>query len=89
MVALEFMFKSQWKSINSFIENAILDADKAGVKVFGLGALNKNEALNGGGLQFIQKNPDLKLCLVHGNTLTAAALLQGVSQVGPCIMPWR
>ena len=76
--AIEFFFKSQWARINSYIENAILDANQAGVRVFGLGALNKNEALNGGGAQFLAKHPDLKLRLVHGNTLTAAAVLQKI-----------
>jgi hypothetical protein len=33
----------QWGRINGYIESAIVEADKAGVKVFGLGALNKNE----------------------------------------------
>jgi hypothetical protein len=44
--------------------------------VVGLGALNKNEALNGGGQLFVDKHPELKVRVVHGNTLTAAAILQ-------------
>ncbi len=71
----------QWARINSFIERAILDADKDGVKVFGLGALNKNEALNGGGALFVEKHPNLKVRVVHGNTLTAAAVLQKIPAV--------
>ncbi|CAI5467766.1 unnamed protein product [Closterium sp. Yama58-4] len=67
------------KQINRLIEGAILKADKQGVQVFTLGALNKNEALNGGGTAFIKKHPDLKLRLVHGNTLTAAVILQEIS----------
>ena len=43
--AIQFFFQSQWPWINSKIEEAILEADKSGVKVVGLGALNKNEAL--------------------------------------------
>ena len=43
--AIQFFFKSQWPWINKKIEEAILDADSTGVKVIGLGALNKNEAL--------------------------------------------
>ena len=49
-----------------------MDADKAGVEVFGLGALNKNEALNGGGALFVKKHPNLRMRVVHGNTLIAA-----------------
>ena len=44
---LQFLFKSQWGWINGKIEKSILEADKTGVKVIGLGALNKNEALVG------------------------------------------
>mmetsp|Transcript_28759 Transcript_28759/g.72893 ORF Transcript_28759/g.72893 Transcript_28759/m.72893 type:complete len:697 (-) Transcript_28759:4-2094(-) len=76
--AIEFFFKGQWKRINSYIEDAIVKADKQGVKVFGLGALNKNEALNGGGALFVQNNPHLKMRVVHGNTLTAAAVLRKI-----------
>ncbi|XP_030535634.1 very-long-chain aldehyde decarbonylase CER3 [Rhodamnia argentea] len=64
--------------INKQIEEAILDADKLGVKVISLAALNKNEALNGGGTMFVNKHPDLKVCVVHGNTLTAAVILDDV-----------
>eukprot|EP00457_Paulinella_chromatophora_P001947 gb/GEZN01001950.1/.p1 GENE.gb/GEZN01001950.1/~~gb/GEZN01001950.1/.p1 ORF type:complete len:758 (+),score=48.66 gb/GEZN01001950.1/:221-2494(+) len=74
-IAIQFAFKREWNYINGSIEKAILDADKAGVKVFGLGAMNKNEALNGGGALFTKRNPNLSLRLVHGNTLTAAAVL--------------
>ncbi|KAI4969762.1 hypothetical protein ZWY2020_000676 [Hordeum vulgare] len=47
--------------INRQIELAILRADKMGVKVLSLAALNKNEALNGGGTLFVDKHPDLRL----------------------------
>jgi hypothetical protein len=76
--AIEFFFKSQWARINKYIEGAIVDADRAGVAVFGLGALNKNEALNGGGALFVKNHPELRMRVVHGNTLTAAAVLQKV-----------
>uniref|UniRef100_A0A2N9EMR2 Very-long-chain aldehyde decarbonylase CER1-like C-terminal domain-containing protein n=1 Tax=Fagus sylvatica TaxID=28930 RepID=A0A2N9EMR2_FAGSY len=61
--------------INKHIEQAILRADRLGVKVISLAALNKNEALNGGGTLFVNKHPDLKVRVVHGNTLTAAVIL--------------
>ncbi|EFJ36684.1 hypothetical protein SELMODRAFT_164680 [Selaginella moellendorffii] len=62
--------------INRHIERAILDADELGVKVISLAALNKNESLNGGGLLFVKKHPNLKVRVVHGNTLTAALVLR-------------
>ncbi|KAG1326498.1 putative protein ECERIFERUM 3 [Cocos nucifera] len=64
--------------INDQIELAILRADKMGVKVLSLAALNKNEALNGGGTLFVSKHQDLKVRVVHGNTLTAAVILNEI-----------
>ena len=75
----QFFIKSEFNHINKKIEQAILSADKSGVKVLGLGALNKNEALNGGGSLFVNKHgKHLKTRVVHGNTLTAAAILQKI-----------
>eukprot|EP00529_Nitzschia_sp_RCC80_P012953 CAMPEP_0113479356 /NCGR_PEP_ID=MMETSP0014_2-20120614/21263_1 /TAXON_ID=2857 /ORGANISM="Nitzschia sp." /LENGTH=590 /DNA_ID=CAMNT_0000372643 /DNA_START=269 /DNA_END=2038 /DNA_ORIENTATION=- /assembly_acc=CAM_ASM_000159 len=92
--AIQFFFKSQWDWINSKIEESILAADSSGVKVIGLGALNKNEALNGGGKLFVDKfdscssssnvgeegttTKQLNVRVVHGNTLTAAAVIQKI-----------
>ncbi|XP_008804902.2 very-long-chain aldehyde decarbonylase GL1-1-like [Phoenix dactylifera] len=64
--------------INDQIELAILRADKMGVKVLSLAALNKNEALNGGGTLFVSNHRDLKVRVVHGNTLTAAVILNEI-----------
>ncbi|KAJ3679208.1 hypothetical protein LUZ60_017219 [Juncus effusus] len=64
--------------INRQIELGILRADKIGVKVLSLAALNKNEALNGGGTLFVNKHPDLRVRVVHGNTLTAAVILNEI-----------
>ncbi|CAL9181265.1 unnamed protein product, partial [Musa hybrid cultivar] len=66
------------EGINDQIELAILRADKLGVKVLSLAALNKNESLNGGGTLFISKHPDLRVRVVHGNTLTAAIILNEI-----------
>ncbi|CAL9110508.1 unnamed protein product [Musa textilis] len=66
------------EGINDQIELAILRADKLGVKVLSLAALNKNESLNGGGTLFITKHPDLRVRVVHGNTLTAAVILNEI-----------
>ena len=38
----------------------------------------QNEALNGGGTLFVDRHPDLKVRLVHGNTLTAAVILKEI-----------
>ncbi|OMO61061.1 Fatty acid hydroxylase [Corchorus capsularis] len=64
--------------INKHIEEAILRADRMGIKVISLAALNKNEALNGGGTLFVNKHPELKVRVVHGNTLTAAVILHEI-----------
>ena len=72
----EFFLRSRWAAINRHIRTAIVEADRAGVRVIGLGALNKNEALNGGGRLFVDALPDLRVRVVHGNTLTAAAILR-------------
>ncbi|MED6168406.1 Very-long-chain aldehyde decarbonylase cer3 [Stylosanthes scabra] len=66
--------------INKHIEEAILRADKIGVKVISLAALNKNESLNGGGKLFVDKHPELRVRVVHGNTLTAAVILDEIPE---------
>ncbi|CAN1329588.1 Very-long-chain aldehyde decarbonylase CER3 [Linum perenne] len=66
------------EGINKRIDEAILSADRLGVKVLSLAALNKNEALNGGGTLFVNKHPDLSVRVVHGNTLTAAVILNEI-----------
>ncbi|CAL5001849.1 unnamed protein product [Urochloa decumbens] len=66
--------------INRQIEAAILRADRMGVKVINLAALNKNEALNGGGTLFVARHPGLRVRVVHGNTLTAAVILREIPE---------
>lgn len=66
------------EGINKLIEESILRADRIGVKVISLAALNKNEALNGGGTLFVNKHPNLRVRVVHGNTLTAAVILNEI-----------
>ncbi|KAI3929737.1 hypothetical protein MKX01_025905 [Papaver californicum] len=74
----QYFIPSAKDGINNLIEESILRADKLGVKVISLAALNKNEALNGGGTLFVKKHPDLKVRVVHGNTLTAAVILNEI-----------
>ncbi|KAM1519973.1 hypothetical protein ACFX15_022229 [Malus domestica] len=38
----------------------------------------QNEGLNGGGTLFVNKHPDLRVRVVHGNTLTAAVILNEI-----------
>lgn len=40
----------------------------------------QNESLNGGGTLFVNKHPDLKVRVVHGNTLTAAVILNEIDK---------
>lgn len=40
----------------------------------------QNEALNGGGMLFVEKHPDLKVRVSHGNTLTAAVILDEIDK---------
>ena len=40
----------------------------------------QNEALNGGGKLFVEKLPNLKVRVVHGNTLTAAVILNEIPE---------
>jgi hypothetical protein len=40
----------------------------------------QNEALNGGGTLFVNKHPDLRVRVVHGNTLTAAVILNEIPE---------
>lgn len=111
---MQYFLPFATKGINDQIENAILTADKIGVKVISLAALNKvcyhnrnlkslkllsekasdqeskslkecfclgfdqNEALNGGGTLFVNKHPNLRVRVVHGNTLTAAVILNEI-----------
>ena len=75
---IQYFFKSQHARLNAHIAGAIAAADAAGVRVIGLGALNKAEALNGGGKLFVDASPKLRVRVVHGNTLTAAAILRKI-----------
>ena len=75
---IQYFIKSQAARLNGHIAGAIAEADASGVRVIGLGALNKAEALNGGGRIFVEASPHLRVRVVHGNTLTAAAILQKI-----------
>jgi hypothetical protein len=38
--------------------------------------VSQNEELNGGGILFVEKHKDLRVRVVHGNTLTAAVIIK-------------
>ncbi|XP_059645008.1 very-long-chain aldehyde decarbonylase CER3-like isoform X2 [Cornus florida] len=74
----QFFLPFAMEGINKQIEEAIIKADRIGVKVLSLAALNKNEGLNGGGTLYVNKHPNLRVRVVHGNTLTAAVILNEI-----------
>ncbi|KAL0374193.1 UNVERIFIED_CONTAM: Very-long-chain aldehyde decarbonylase CER1 [Sesamum radiatum] len=75
-------YQIQWerKSINSMIEDSILEAEKKGVKVLTLGLLNLDEGLNKNGELFLRKHPELKVKLVDGSGLAVAVVLNSIPQ---------
>lgn len=74
-IGFQYFLPNAFDKINKLLEETILEADRKGVKVITLGALNKNEAMNGGGTLFVNKLKDLKVRVCHGNTLTTAVIL--------------
>ena len=52
------------------IKAVLQEADRQGLPVLGLGALNKAEFVNGGGARLIEEVQPKTTRLVHGNTLT-------------------
>jgi sterol desaturase/sphingolipid hydroxylase (fatty acid hydroxylase superfamily)/predicted amino acid dehydrogenase len=76
-----YVMKSHHKAIADRILKAVRDADDMGVKYFGLGALNKAEWINHGGSDIVDKlEKHRKIKVVHGNTLTAAAVWEALKQ---------
>jgi predicted amino acid dehydrogenase len=73
-----YLIKSYKKVITKRIESAILEAQKQGIKVVGLGNFNKAEWINHGGLDIVENLKD-KLngtYISHGDTLSAAVVYQ-------------
>uniref|UniRef100_A0A6T1L6G4 Fatty acid hydroxylase domain-containing protein n=1 Tax=Alexandrium monilatum TaxID=311494 RepID=A0A6T1L6G4_9DINO len=74
-----FLMRSQKRAISDMIMKAVLDADGAGARYLGLGALNKAQWINHGGEDIVrQLPPGCSIKIVHGNTLTAAAVFQAL-----------
>ncbi|XP_031399215.1 very-long-chain aldehyde decarbonylase CER1-like isoform X1 [Punica granatum] len=85
---VQYLLKWRKEAINGLIEEAILDADKKGVRVLSLGLLNQGEELNGNGELYIKKHRKLRIKLVDGSSLAVAIVLKsipkGTSQVLLC-----
>ena len=61
---------------------AVLAAEKTGARVLGLGALNKAQFLNRGGLDLLEELPtDRHMRITHGDHLTAAAVVETVKRL--------
>eukprot|EP01041_Mallomonas_annulata_P002351 gene2351-4564_t len=71
---------SMWKYYCRYIiEKSVLQADAMGVKVIGLGALNKAYSINKNGSDIVDSLPNnSKIRIVHGNTLTAAVVCEHI-----------
>lgn len=74
-----YLMPSQREAIAKMIEKAVCDADDAGVRYFGLAALNKAHWINHGGADLLPILGNRKIRLVHGNTLTAAAVWKALT----------
>jgi sterol desaturase/sphingolipid hydroxylase (fatty acid hydroxylase superfamily) len=81
VLGYSYMSKREHPYINRLLLQAIRDAEAQGATHVGLGALNKAQGLNNGGLDLVPYLPQgCQTKLVHGNTLTAAVVYSRVRQ---------
>uniref|UniRef100_A0A1D1YHS2 aldehyde oxygenase (deformylating) n=1 Tax=Anthurium amnicola TaxID=1678845 RepID=A0A1D1YHS2_9ARAE len=75
-----FQYTLSWEreAINDLIEKAVLEAERRGVKVISLGLLNQGEELNTLGDLYIHKHPKLRIRIVDGSNLAAAAVIHSI-----------
>ncbi|KAL7258484.1 hypothetical protein ACSBR1_004586 [Camellia fascicularis] len=82
---IQYFMQWQRESINSLIEEAILDAEEKGIEVLSLGLMNQGEELNMNGELYIRRHPNLKVKVVDGSSLAVALVLntipKGTTQV--------
>ncbi|XP_057498962.1 LOW QUALITY PROTEIN: very-long-chain aldehyde decarbonylase CER1-like [Actinidia eriantha] len=82
---IQYFMQWQRESINSLIEDAILDAEERGTKVLSLGLMNQGEELNKNGELYTRRHPQLKVRVVDGSSLAVAVVLntipKGTTQV--------
>lgn len=76
--SIQYYMHWQRESINTMIEDAILESNDKGIKVLSLGLLNQEEGLNSNGDFFLRKHPELKLKLVDGSSLAVAVVLNSI-----------
>ncbi|GLT31568.1 hypothetical protein SLA2020_062970 [Shorea laevis] len=76
----QIQYRLHWQneSINSLIEEAIIEAEEKGAKVLSLGLLNQGEELNKYGGLYIHRHPQLKVKLVDGSSLAVAVVLNSI-----------
>ncbi|CAK7349268.1 unnamed protein product [Dovyalis caffra] len=76
----KIQYNLQWQkaSINTLIEEALLEAEEKGVKVLSLGLLNQGEELNRYGELYVQRHPKLKTKVVDGSSLATAIVLNSI-----------
>jgi hypothetical protein len=76
-----FLLNNQWKKIRERILQTVLE-EQENVDVIGLGALTKAEWLTAGGKWIVDELGDkLHVPIVHGDTLTAAAIINRCVQL--------
>jgi hypothetical protein len=73
-LACEFLFNAYAQMLNVYFNFG--DAWNYCWSVVSTTSSMQNEALNGGGLLFVKKHPNLRVRVVHGNTLTAAVIIK-------------
>jgi len=79
--AWHFILRGQWQKIRTRILKAIVEA-QAETDVIGLGALTKAEWLTQGGQWIVDELGDsLRVPVVHGDTLTAAAVCMHLESI--------
>ncbi|TKY68824.1 CER 2 [Spatholobus suberectus] len=65
-------------TIKKMIEEAILDADRKGIKVLSLGLMNQGQELNIYGGLYVSRHPKLKVKVVDGSSLAVAVVLNSI-----------
>ncbi|KAL8260470.1 hypothetical protein R6Q59_028423 [Mikania micrantha] len=74
----QYLMEGEKQTINGLIEEAILEAEAKGVRVFSLGLLNQGKELNNNGELIIRRNPKLKVKVVDGSSLAVAVVINSI-----------
>ncbi|KAI8027491.1 Very-long-chain aldehyde decarbonylase CER1 [Camellia lanceoleosa] len=75
---IQYWMQWQRESINSLIEDAIMEAEGRGIRVLSLGLMNQGEELNKNGELYIRRHPQLKVKVVDGSSLAVAVVLNSI-----------